>query len=80
MAYTLILHIQNSDPVVGEVEELPPLSATMVAVKNPRRVDGKDLQYLAEGVVTVYWPLDKLNYIEVVSGEEDEEIIGFVRE
>ena len=80
MAYTLILHVQNSDPVVGEVEELPPLSATMIAIKNPRRVDGKDLHYLAEGVVTVYWPLDKLNFIEVVSGEQDDEIIGFVRE
>lgn len=80
MAYTLILHVQNSDPVVGEVEELPSLSDTMIAVNNPRMRDGKDLHYLAENVVTVYWPIDKLNFIEIMASHEDEAIIGFVRE
>lgn len=80
MSFTLILHIQNSDPVVGEVDELPKQQDTMVVVNNPRRVDSKDLHYLSEGVVTVYWPVDKLNFIEVVGGREEEEIFGFVRE
>jgi hypothetical protein len=31
-------------------------------------------------VVTVLWPLEKINFIEILPGEEDEEIIGFVRE
>lgn len=80
MPFTLILHIQNADPVVGEVDELPDPASNLVAVKNPRRVDGKDLAYLAENVVTVFWPVERLNFIEVISGEEEEEIIGFVRE
>ena len=80
MPYTLILHLHNTDPVVGEVEELPTPTDTMVVVDNPRRLDGKDLHYLAEDTVTVYWPLERVNFIEIVSEREEDEIIGFVRE
>ncbi len=80
MPYTLILHILNTDPVVGEVEELPSTSDTLISVRNPRRLDSKDLHYLADNAVTVYWPVDRLNFIEVLGGKEEEEIIGFVRE
>jgi predicted nucleotidyltransferase len=78
--YTLILHIQNSDPVVGEVDVLPTPADNLVIVHNPRRLDGKDVTYLADNVVTVYWPMDRLNFIEVLAGKEEEDIIGFVRE
>jgi len=64
MPYTIILHISNS----------------LVAINNPRRLDSKDLPYLAENVMTVYWPIDRVNFIEVLGGKEEEEIIGFVRE
>jgi len=80
LTYTLILHILNADPVVGEVEELPGPSDTVVIINNPRMRDGKDVPYLAENVVTVVWPMDKLNFIEVLVSKEEEEIIGFVRE
>jgi len=78
--YTLILHIYNADPVVGEVEELPSPTDNLIKISNPRTRDGKDLPYLAENVMTVLWPLDKLHFIEVLSEKEEEEIIGFVRE
>lgn len=80
MTYTLILHIINADPVVGEVEELPEPSDSLVVINNPRMRDGKDVPYLAENVVTVFWPVDKLNFIEVMASKDEEEIIGFVRE
>lgn len=80
MPYTVIIHIQNQDPVLAEVEELPTTQDTMVKAMNPRRTDGKELHNLAESVVIVYWPLDRVNFIEVVAGHEEEEIIGFVRE
>lgn len=80
MPYTLIVHIQNSDPVVGEVDELPTSTDTMIIIQNPRTRDGKDVHYLAENVITVYWPVNNLTFIEVMSGKEDEELIGFVRE
>ena len=80
MPYTVILHVQNADPIVGEVEELPSANDTLVVVSNPRLRDGKDVHYLADNVVTVYWPISKISFIEVVTGKEEEEIIGFVRE
>jgi hypothetical protein len=80
MPYTVILHVQNQDPVMGEVDELPTTQDTIIKISNPRRTDGKDLHYLAENVVIVYWPVERLNFVEVVSGKEEEEIIGFVRE
>lgn len=80
MPYTLVLHIQNSDPVVGEADELPNTNDTLLKITNPRRLDGKDLHYLTENVVTVYWPIDRVNFVEVLPSEAEEEIIGFVRE
>lgn len=80
MALTLILHVNNADAVIGEADDLPSLESNMIMVRNPRRVDGKDLAYLSENVTLVYWPIDKLNFIEVLTGEEEEAIIGFVRE
>ena len=79
MSITLILHVSDEDPVVGEVEELPGGIDQMIKVTNPRRLDGKDLHYLATGVVEVYWPMHRLNFVEIMPTEE-EEIIGFVRE
>ena len=80
MAFTLVLHIQNSDPVLGEVEEVPSPADRLILVRNPRRLDGKDVSYLTENVMTVLWPVERLNFIEVLGSEEEEKIIGFVRE
>ncbi len=80
MAYTLIVHILNSEPVAGEVDELPTSSDTMIKITNPRRTDGKDIHYISESAVTVYWPIERINFIEVIGSEGEEEIIGFVRE
>jgi hypothetical protein len=80
VSYTLILHLLNTDPIMGDADELPSPNDTMVVVKNPRKLDGKDLHYIADNVTTVYWPIDRLNFIEVLGEGENEEIIGFVRE
>lgn len=80
MPYTIILHIMNTDPVVGEVDELPTATDRLLKVNNPRLRDGKDLDYLAENVVTVYWPVSKINFIEILTSGDEEDIISFVRE
>jgi len=78
--YTLILHVPNADPIVGEVDELPSRTDTLILLSNPRMRDGKDLPYITENVMTVLWPIDKVHFIEIMSAKDDEEIIGFVRE
>jgi hypothetical protein len=66
--------------VVGEVDEIPSPGDMLLVVNNPRRRDGKDLHFISENSLSVIWPISKLNFIEILSGSEDEEIIGFVRE
>jgi hypothetical protein len=76
----LIVHIQGEDPVVGDVEEMPGPTDTMITIHRPRRRDGKDLPFLDANVNTVIWPLARLNYIELLPSGEEEEMFGFVRE
>ena len=80
MPYTVILHISGEPSIVGEVEELPKPADTIITVSNPRLRDGKDIHFLEHNVVKVIWPLQKLTLIEVLESEEEENLIGFVRE
>lgn len=80
MSYTVILHVAGESSVMGEVEELPKPSDTIVTISNPRLRDGKDIHYLEPNVVKVIWPLNKLTLIEVLESQEEENLIGFVRE
>lgn len=80
MTISVILHIAGEEPVLGEVEEMPEPSDFLFRVSHPRRLDGKDLSYLVDNVATVYWPVHRVNFLEVLPSREEEEIIGFVRE
>jgi hypothetical protein len=80
MPYTIIIHPTGEEPIIGEVEELPQPSDLIITINSPRRIDGKELHYLTESVLTVIWPINRLNFIEVLPTKAEEEIIGFVRE
>jgi hypothetical protein len=80
MAYSVILHIAGEPSVLGELEELPKPTDTLITVSNPRQRDGKDIHYLEHNVVKVIWPVDKITLIEVLESEDEENLIGFVRE
>jgi len=80
MAHTIVVHISNEDPIVGEIDEMPAVTDTMIVIHNPRRRDGKDVHYLSNDVVTVIWPVNQITFIEVMPSEAEEQIIGFVRE
>jgi hypothetical protein len=80
MAYSVILHIAGESAVIGEIEELPRNTDTIITVSNPRLRDGKDIHYIEPNVVKVIWPLSKITLIEVLESAEEENLIGFVRE
>ncbi len=80
MAYNIILHVAGENAILGEIEELPKPTDTLVVVHNPRTREGKDIHYLEPNVSKVIWPISKLALIEVLEGEEESKIIGFVRE
>ena len=80
MAYTVLIHIANEEPILAELEKLPSPNDTMLIALNPRMRDGKDLRYLAHNVTTVVWPVSRLTFLEIMPSAEEEEVVGFVRE
>ena len=80
MAYTILIHILNEEPIVGEVEDLPSPTDTSLRVQNPRKRDGKDILSLQSDVTSVILPWSRISFIEVLPSGGEDEIIGFVRE
>ena len=80
MSYTLIVHIANAEPIVGEVEELPKPTDNLIILHEPRQRDGKEVPYIDRDSMVAIFPIHRINFIEVVTPQEEEEIIGFVRE
>ena len=80
MPYSIILHIAGEPSIVGEIEELPKNTDTLITINNPRLRDGKDVHYIEPNVTKVIWPVAKIALIELLESEEEENLIGFVRE
>jgi len=77
---SIVLHLMNEDPILGEVEAVPNPGDTTLLVRNPRRRDGKDVPYLDGNITSVIFPMHKVSFIEIVATEGEEEIISHVRE
>lgn len=78
--YSVIVHINNEEPVVGELDNLPKNDANIISLQNPRRRDGQEVHYLDEETTTMIVPFHRINFIQVMPSAETEEVIGFVRE
>ncbi len=77
---SVIVHLNNEDPILGEVDALPTPTDTLIILKSPRMKDGKDLRNLEANVTMAIWPISRVSFIEVLPSGEEEEIITFVRE
>jgi len=80
MSISVIMHLTNEDPVVGELDKLPDQADQVVVINNPRLKDGKDLFYLEAEVTTVIIPWHRITFIEIMPSAELDEVITFVRE
>ncbi len=80
MTHSVIIHISGEQSILGEVEELPKPTDTLLTVSNPRLRDGKDIHYLEPNAIKVIWPIDKITLIEILEGADEDKVIGFVRE
>ena len=80
MAYTLLIHVANEDAILADIEELPSATDQAIFCTNIRRRDGKDVHYADAQAVSFMIPWHRINFLEVIGGEEEGEIIGFVRE
>ncbi len=80
MPYTVLIHVANEDPILADVEELPAATDQAVICSNIRRRDGKDVHYVDAQAVTFMIPWHRIMMLEVMGGEDEGEIVGFVRE
>ena len=80
MAYEVILHLHNEDPVLAEMDSLPDPTHQCVFIVNPRRRDGRSLHYVTEGASSFIFPWSRITFIEVMESEEDREVVEFFRE
>ncbi|TAK12093.1 MAG: hypothetical protein EPO32_09945 [Anaerolineae bacterium] len=80
MPISILIHIANEETILGEIEQLPGINDNLLIVNNPRKRDGKDIHYVEASVTTVIWPWVRINFIEILPSDEEEAIIGFVRE
>jgi hypothetical protein len=80
-AMKVILHVAGEDPVLGELEAEPQTTDNFIKLTNLRRVDGKDIAYLTEGVDTVIFPWNRVTFLEFLPGgsDSDKKVIGFFR-
>ena len=80
MAITVVLHLPNTEPIVGELDDVPNPTDNLIVLNHPRTKEGKDLTNVSEQTGSIVYPMGQINFIEIISGKDDEEIIGFVRE
>ncbi len=80
MPHTVLIHILNEESVVGEIERLPEPTDQVLIVNNVRYRDGRDVSYILPETNTVIYPWTRIHCVEVMPGEEEEEIVTFVRE
>lgn len=80
MSITLLLHVNNEEPILCEVEKMPEPADQLIIAHNPRLRDGKDIRSLQANVTTVIWPWTRVNFVEIIPTDEEEKVISFVRE
>lgn len=69
---SLLLHIANSEPIKVDVDEMPHPQDQVIVGKNPRERSDKELSIFDEGVTTVIFPWWRINYVQVLPGDEEE--------
>jgi hypothetical protein len=80
MSFTVLLHVNNEDPILCEVDKMIEPTDLVVVGHNPRRRDGKDMPNIQPNVTTVIWPMQRMNFIEIIPTDDEEKVISFVRE
>ncbi|MBI1802752.1 MAG: hypothetical protein HY259_13020 [Chloroflexi bacterium] len=81
MAFTIILHLPNEDPILAEMEDLPKPGDSSVIVTNMRKRDGGRLTYIDGEAEQFILPWHRITFIEVLPSEaERAKVVKFFRE
>lgn len=71
---TLLIHINNAEPVKVDVDEVPQPTDQVIVGRNPREKGDRELNWIEDGVNTIIFPWWRITFVEVLpSAEEAEE-------
>jgi hypothetical protein len=81
MSLRVVVHIHNEDPFLAEVDDLPDPKDNFVAIRNPRKRDGKALSFVTNGATSFLYPWSRISFIEVLDeAQTRDSVVGFFRE
>lgn len=80
MPYTILIHLLNEDAVVGETEELPQPQDNFIRIMSPRLRDGREVTYLLSETNIVLYPWSRVQSVEVLPTDSEEQVVTFIRE
>lgn len=80
MSYSVLIHVLNEDPIVGEIERIPEPSDQVLVVTDVQRRDGRNVAYILPETNTVVFPWSRIHCLEILPSEAEETIVSFVRE
>ena len=65
MSFQVIVHIQDDNPFVADIDELPSPTATTITFKHPRTREQRQVPWVAGPVQSVIFPLSRILFMEV---------------
>ncbi|HEY4722850.1 MAG TPA: hypothetical protein VII92_13435 [Anaerolineae bacterium] len=80
MSYTLLIHLIGEAALMCEAEQLPNPSDSTITVTHLRQRDGKEVSMVDSNATSFIFPWSRVNFIEILGSEEEEEIVGFARD
>jgi len=72
MAFTVVIHLADTDPILADMDSLPDATANYVLCSNPRARDGKSLLFIEPECTRFIFPWHRISFIEAYPSEEDE--------
>lgn len=70
MSYRVIVHILGDDAIEGEIDELPPVNAIFLTVKNPVKRGGREVAWLDHSTAHLLISFAQLSSVEVLAGRD----------
>jgi hypothetical protein len=80
MSLTVLVHLLNEEPLLAEVESMPEPSDQVLILSNVRRRDGQEVSFLLPDAGAVIFPWARIQCVEVMSSESEEQVVSFIRE
>jgi hypothetical protein len=70
---TLLVHINNAEPVKVDVDEMPRTTDNAIIGKNPRDKTDREINWIEDGVTTIIFPWWRVSFVEVLPTSEEAE-------